>query len=117
MSALRLSIDRLSRLLPTFSETSRKEVQDVFSILCEFLHPQSTISYTTAAMRILDKYPEYCIEFPPLEAVVVELAQQIPCSHPSLRKLALLTWTIGRSRKRLEMIEWDGRSSDVSFEL
>ena len=111
MSALQLSINRLNPLLATFPPNIQKQANDVYLALCEFLQPHSGTSYPMAAIRMLNKFPDHFIDFTALNAVVCELAQQIPFAHYSMRKLALLVWTIGRSKRRLEMASMDVRSS------
>lgn len=74
-----------------------------FLILQDFLQPHSTVIFKDAIGRLIDISPDGDMRF--INSVCLELAEQIPYSHPSQAKLARLLWGVGRSETRIEKMK------------
>lgn len=74
-----------------------------FLILQDFLQPTSTTTLLEAIDRLIAVSPGGDMQF--INSVCLELAEQIPYSHPSQAKLARLLWGVGRSEARIEKMK------------
>jgi hypothetical protein len=96
MSALHLVIEE-------FHEDPKSDAdQQTFAILRGFLQPDSKMSLGSASTSLLAFLPEEqpeSIHIKLLGDVCIELAEQIPYSHPSQLKLARLLQRMARSSK------------------
>ncbi|TVY84807.1 hypothetical protein LSUE1_G000835 [Lachnellula suecica] len=72
----------------------------VFRVLREFLQPDSDITLSDAVSRVLEIFLDGYMDLRPINTVCIELAEQIPYSHPSHMKLARLLHAIGKNRQR-----------------
>lgn len=74
-----------------------------FFILQGFLQPHSTVALKDAIDRLIMFSLTGDMRF--INSVCLELAEQIPYSHPSQAKLARLLWGVGRTEKRIEKMK------------
>ena len=82
--------------------TTANSNQKVFAVLRDFLQPDTAIPIKSAVKSILDLLPAEAAESDAIWSfgeVCLEIAEQIPYSHPSQIKLALLLEQMGQSHK------------------
>lgn len=75
----------------------------MFLIVEGFLQPNSTVTLKDVIDRLLDIFPDGDMRF--INSICLELAEQIPYSHPSHAKLARLLWGVERSEARIEKMK------------
>lgn len=73
----------------------------VFVIVENFLQPHSKISLEEASDSVIGIFPVGHLDLSPINSVCLELAEQIPYTHPSLVKLSRLLWMVGRNKRRI----------------
>lgn len=75
----------------------------MFLIVEGFLQPNSTVTLKDMIDILLDIFPDGDMRF--INSICLELAEQIPYSHPSHAKLARLLWGVERSEARIEKMK------------
>ncbi|OBT70379.1 hypothetical protein VE03_00114 [Pseudogymnoascus sp. 23342-1-I1] len=73
----------------------------VFAVVENFLQPGSKITLEEAADSVIEIFPVGHLDLTPINSVCLDLAEQIPYTHPSLFKLSRLLWMIGRNNRRV----------------
>lgn len=71
----------------------------VFIVVEKFLQPHSNISIEEAADSVIEIFPAGHSDLTPINSVCLDLAEQIPYTHPSLVKLSRLLWMVGRNKR------------------
>lgn len=94
----------LELTIEDFSKTSEPQAvdQQAFLVLRDFLQPDSETALNVASASILNMLPEEDpkeLSILSLSELCIELAEQIPYSHPSQMKLVRLLQQVAQSPK------------------
>jgi hypothetical protein len=101
MPALHFDTERLGLDDPEGPENIHKEWRSVFTILSDYVQPDSTLSLDEAVDRAAEFYTDGYLRNSSINHTSIVLGDQIPYDNPAHAKLARFLIALGESRKWL----------------